>query len=64
MREFAEKTNSSKRMIHYYFGGKDELYQAVLERAYERIRRQEQVLRAIVGQNFDYPANIPSSCAW
>ncbi|MDE2596669.1 MAG: helix-turn-helix transcriptional regulator, partial [Sphingomonadales bacterium] len=23
--EIAEKTNSSKRMIYYYFGGKDEL---------------------------------------
>ena len=40
--EIAEKTNSSKRMIYYYFGGKDELYRAVLERAYDRIRAQEQ----------------------
>jgi AcrR family transcriptional regulator len=24
--EIAEKTASSKRMIYYYFGGKDELY--------------------------------------
>ena len=40
--EIAEKTASSKRMIYYYFGGKDELYRAVLERAYEHIRNQEQ----------------------
>ncbi|MDE2403232.1 MAG: TetR family transcriptional regulator [Sphingomonadales bacterium] len=68
--EIAEKTNSSKRMIYYYFGGKDELYRAVLERAYERIRRQEQAaqfetlepveaLRAIVGHNFDYHFEHP-----
>ena len=63
--EIAEKTSSSKRMIYYYFGGKDELYRAVLEKAYARIRAQEQdahfenlppaeALRAIIGNNFDY----------
>ena len=43
--EIAEKTASSKRMIYYYFGGKDELYRAVLERAYLHIREQEQDAR-------------------
>jgi AcrR family transcriptional regulator len=36
------KTN--KRMLYYYFGGKDDLFLAVLERAYERIRIEEQAL--------------------
>ncbi|MFY7837072.1 MAG: TetR family transcriptional regulator [Novosphingobium sp.] len=68
--EIADKTASSKRMIYYYFGGKDELYRAVLERAYERIRAQEQdahfenlppaeALRAIIGHNFDYHFENP-----
>jgi AcrR family transcriptional regulator len=45
--EIAEKTDSSKRMIYYYFGGKDGVYRAVLERAYAGIRERE------VAQNFD-----------
>ncbi len=68
--EIADKTASSKRMIYYYFGGKDELYRAVLERAYDRIRAQEQdahfenlppdeALRAIIGHNFDYHFEHP-----
>ena len=68
--EIAELTASSKRMIYYYFGGKDELYRAVLERAYHHIRNQEQAahfedlppdaaLRAIVGHNFDYHFDHP-----
>ena len=32
---------STKRKIYYYFGGKDELYRAVLERAYRRVRASE-----------------------
>jgi AcrR family transcriptional regulator len=66
----ADRTASSKRMIYYYFGGKDELYRAVLERAYDRIRTQEQAaqfqelapdqaLRAIIGHNFDYHYEHP-----
>jgi AcrR family transcriptional regulator len=68
--EIAEQTASSKRMIYYYFGGKDELYRAVLERAYVRIRAQEQdahfesllpdqALRAIIGHTFDYHFEHP-----
>ncbi len=68
--EIAEKTNSSKRMIYYYFGGKDELYRAVLAQAYARIRSQEveldfqslsadQALRAQIEHTFDYHAENP-----
>ena len=68
--EIALRTASSKRMIYYYFGGKDGLYRAVLERAYTRIRAQEQdsrfedlapeqALRAMIGHNFDYHFENP-----
>ena len=42
--EIAAKTSTTKRMIYYYFGGKEQLYVAVLERAYKRIRSIEQGL--------------------
>ncbi|HEX7885353.1 MAG TPA: TetR/AcrR family transcriptional regulator [Phenylobacterium sp.] len=32
---------STKRKIYYYFEGKDELYRAVLDRAYRRVRESE-----------------------
>lgn len=32
---------STKRKIYYYFGGKEELYRTVLERAYRRVRASE-----------------------
>jgi AcrR family transcriptional regulator len=32
---------ATKRKIYYYFGSKDELYRAVLERAYRRVRSSE-----------------------
>ena len=35
------RTRTTKRMIYYYFGGKEQLYVAVLERAYARIRAAE-----------------------
>jgi AcrR family transcriptional regulator len=68
--EIAEKINSSKRMIYYYFGGKEELYRAVLEQAYAKIRTSEaaanygampadQALRQYVGHTFDYHAAHP-----
>ena len=68
--EIAEKTNSSKRMIYYYFGGKDELYRAVLEQAYGAIREREEAanfeaqpadaaLRAHIEHTFDYHAAHP-----
>jgi AcrR family transcriptional regulator len=63
--EIAEKTNSSKRMIYYYFGGKEGLYQAVLEQSYAGIREREQAqnfdamtaeeaMRALIVHTFDY----------
>ena len=42
--EIADKTSTTKRMIYYYFGGKEGLYVAVLEQAYSRIRSLEQQL--------------------
>ena len=39
--KIADRTSTSKRMIYYYFGSKDALYRAVLEREYTRIRRAE-----------------------
>jgi AcrR family transcriptional regulator len=40
----ASRTRTSKRMIYYYFGGKEGLYLAVLEAAYSSIRRTESTL--------------------
>jgi AcrR family transcriptional regulator len=39
--EIAARTRTTKRMIYYYFGGKEQLYLAVLERAYSEIRAAE-----------------------
>jgi AcrR family transcriptional regulator len=68
--EIAEKTNSSKRMIYYYFGGKEELYRAVLERSYGQIRAREddanfemlaadKALIAHIEHTFDYHVEHP-----
>ncbi len=68
--EIAELTRTSKRMIYYYFGGKDGLYLAVLEEAYRRMREiesslqledlaPEQALRTLVAFTFDYQAANP-----
>jgi AcrR family transcriptional regulator len=43
--EIAERTRTTKRMIYYYFGGKEGLYMAVLENAYRGIREAEQRLQ-------------------
>jgi len=40
--EIAARTRTTKRMIYYYFGGKKQLYIAVLEGAYARIPTAEQ----------------------
>lgn len=61
----ADKTSTTKRMIYYYFGGKEGLYIAVLEAAYHRIRtveatldlekqKPDQALRALIAFTFDY----------
>ena len=44
--EIAERTRTTKRMIYYYFGGKEQLYRAVLEAAYRGIREAEQGIHA------------------
>lgn len=66
----AEKTRTSKRMIYYYFGGKDGLYLAVLERSYRQIRTleadlrleelsAEDALRVLISETFDYDEAHP-----
>lgn len=63
--DIAARTKTSKRMIYYYFGGKEGLYIAVLEAAYRSIRSVEadldlehqdpvQALRSLIGFTFDY----------
>jgi AcrR family transcriptional regulator len=63
--EIAARTKTSKRMIYYYFGGKETLYIAVLEAAYRNIRSIEETLdlehqspeaalRTLVAFTFDY----------
>ncbi|WP_231558463.1 TetR family transcriptional regulator [Modestobacter caceresii] len=63
--EIADKLSTTKRMIYYYFGGKEQLYVAVLEQAYGRIRALEQqvdvehlepvaALRELAGLTFDH----------
>jgi len=42
--QIAAKTSTTKRMLYYYFGGKEQLYVEVLERAYAGIRALEQDL--------------------
>ena len=42
--EIAARIRTTKRMIYYYFGSKEGLWIAVLERAYARIRAAEQDL--------------------
>jgi AcrR family transcriptional regulator len=63
--DIAARTKASKRMIYYYFGGKEGLYIAVLEAAYRSIRSVEaaldlehqepmEALRRLVSFTFDY----------
>jgi AcrR family transcriptional regulator len=42
--EIAARIRTTKRMIYYYFGSKEQLFTAVLERAYSVIRHREQEL--------------------
>jgi len=66
----AEKTRTSKRMIYYYYGSKEGLYLAVLERAYRKIRSlepdlqlaelpPEEALRQLIGTTFDHDEQNP-----
>ena len=63
--EIAALTQTSKRMIYYYFGSKEGLYLAVLEEAYRRTREvegelhlqdlePEEALRRLVAFTFDH----------
>jgi AcrR family transcriptional regulator len=66
----ALRTRTSKRMIYYYFGGKEGLYAAVLERAYFAIRSIEselhleklgpiEALSRLIESTFDYDEAHP-----
>lgn len=68
--QIAERTRTSKRMIYYYFGGKEGLYEAVLEKAYSDIRSLEArsnllelepraALRKLIELTFDYDETHP-----
>ncbi len=66
----ADMTQTSKRMIYYYFSNKEELYLAVLEESYKKIRAFEtevsldehspvNALRKLVEATVDYQAGHP-----
>jgi AcrR family transcriptional regulator len=68
--EIAAKTRATKRMIYYYFGGKEQLYIAVLEHAYSVARDAERYLdaehldpvtaiRTLAELNFDHHESHP-----
>ncbi len=68
--EIAAHTATSKRMIYYYFGGKEQLYAAVLEEMYGGMRDAEaalaldalpprEAMRRIVEVTFDHHAEHP-----
>ncbi|RJL35766.1 TetR/AcrR family transcriptional regulator [Bailinhaonella thermotolerans] len=42
--EIAESMRTTKRMIYYYFGSKEQLYIAVLEKAYAEVREAERLV--------------------
>ncbi len=66
----AARTRTTKRMIYYYFGSKEGLYLAVLERAYADIRdvekrldletmAPEEAIRRMIAFTFDYQEAHP-----
>ena len=68
--KIAAATQTSKRMIYYYFGSKEGLYLAVLEESYRRMRSieaqldldelpPEEALRRLVGFTFDHHLGNP-----
>lgn len=71
MDEIAAKTETSKRMIYYYFGDKETLYLNALEAAYTRVRQGEEklaldhlpprdALERLVEFTFDHHRNNPA----
>jgi len=68
--EIARRARANKRMIYHYFGNKDGLYLAALERVYEDLRGTERTLdlghlspeaaiRRLVEFTFDYSRKHP-----
>ncbi len=68
--EIARRSRANKRLIYHYFGNKEELFLAVLEHAYDDIRRAEASLnldgldpetamRRLTEFSFDYSASNP-----
>lgn len=57
--EIARRTRTTKRMIYYYFGGKEQLYLAVLENVYRGIREKEQTLHV---EEMDPAESLRSLC--
>src|SRR5262249_53096853 len=66
--EIARRSGANKRLIYHYFGNKRELFLAVLERAYDDIRKAEAALnlngldpetaiRRLTEFSFDYSLN-------
>lgn len=70
VQDIADRTQTSKRMIFYYFGDKEGLYRAVLEEAYRGVRAREaalnlgdlpplEALRRLVEFTFDHHRDHP-----
>lgn len=68
--EIAETSGVNKQMIYYYYGSKEDLYLAVLERAYAAMRKSEselsltdldplEAIRKLIEFKFDYYAENP-----
>jgi AcrR family transcriptional regulator len=68
--EIAARTRTTKRMIYYYFTSKEQLYIAVLERAYSTARDAERhldvdhlepvaAIRTLAGLTFDHHESHP-----
>ena len=68
--EIVGRTKTSKRMIYYYFGNKDQLYLRVLEEAYLKLRNAERQLtldelapmdaiEQLIDFSFEYHHNHP-----
>ena len=70
MDDIARQTETSKRMVYYYFTDKKQLYITVLEAAYAKVRAAEnelnlegypagEALIRLIGFTFDYHRNHP-----